>query len=212
MIAFMPLKFNSERLPAKNRKLLGGKPLYRWALDAMLQVSGLERIVVYCSESVDVPEGVELALRSPALDSPFVVSTELYRHFARQFPSESYLLFHSTAPFSEPATYQALVNCLRRYDSGLTVRRETTMFFGADGAPLNHAGCLPARTQDFPPLLRFTHAATSFSADLLLRHNRYVGFAPYFHHVTAAEAIDIDYPEDWDLAEAVAARRTEAMP
>jgi spore coat polysaccharide biosynthesis protein SpsF (cytidylyltransferase family) len=52
IVAIMPIKLNNERLPGKNVKMLGGKPLLQHELDMLLQLEELESINVYCSDEV----------------------------------------------------------------------------------------------------------------------------------------------------------------
>ncbi len=46
MIAYLIIKKHSERVPEKNFRELGGKPLFRWILDTLQEVVELERIVI----------------------------------------------------------------------------------------------------------------------------------------------------------------------
>ena len=49
IIAYVPIKMNNERLPGKNTKLLGEKPLIQYILDSLYQVDEIDQIYVYCS-------------------------------------------------------------------------------------------------------------------------------------------------------------------
>ena len=44
VVAIMPIKLKNERLPGKNTKLLGGKPLIQYALENLEQVEELDEI------------------------------------------------------------------------------------------------------------------------------------------------------------------------
>ena len=46
IVAVMPIKLNNERLPGKNTKILGDKPLLRYELDTLLKIKELESINV----------------------------------------------------------------------------------------------------------------------------------------------------------------------
>ncbi len=46
IVAILPMKANSDRVKGKNFKILGNKPLFRWILDTLLEVSEIETIVI----------------------------------------------------------------------------------------------------------------------------------------------------------------------
>ena len=45
-IALLPMKAHSERVSGKNFKKLAGKPLFRWILDSLLEVSIIDKVVI----------------------------------------------------------------------------------------------------------------------------------------------------------------------
>jgi len=45
-IALVPMKATSERVSGKNFKNLAGKPLFRWILDSLMDVSSIDKIVI----------------------------------------------------------------------------------------------------------------------------------------------------------------------
>ena len=46
IVALLPLKAHSERIPGKNFKPLAGKPLFRWILDTLLGIDAIDRVVI----------------------------------------------------------------------------------------------------------------------------------------------------------------------
>ena len=72
-VAIMPLKLNNERLPGKNTKLLGDKPLLQYELEALLSAGMTDSINVYCSDDTVIeflPKGVTFVKRPEFLDLP----------------------------------------------------------------------------------------------------------------------------------------------
>ena len=72
-----------------------------------------------------------------------------------------------------------------------------------DSKPLNFDPSHFPRTQDLPLILAETSIAYVFPRETFERYGRRVGVRPYIHEVGRIEAIDIDYPEDFALADAV---------
>ena len=73
IVAIMPIKLQNERLPGKNTKLLGDKPLLQYELVSLIKTDMLDSVNVYCSnESVCeyLPDGVNFIKRPEFLDLP----------------------------------------------------------------------------------------------------------------------------------------------
>lgn len=59
------------------------------------------------------------------------------------------------------------------------------------------------RTQDLPLIYAETSIAFVFTKESFLKHNRRLGSKPFVKEVGKIEAMDIDYPEDFEVADAV---------
>jgi CMP-N-acetylneuraminic acid synthetase len=46
VVALLPMKGHSERVPGKNLRPLAGRPLYHWILDTLLSVPSIATVVV----------------------------------------------------------------------------------------------------------------------------------------------------------------------
>jgi len=46
LVALLPMKAHSQRVSGKNFRLLGGRPLFRWMLDALLSIPAIDTIVI----------------------------------------------------------------------------------------------------------------------------------------------------------------------
>ena len=218
--AFVPIKLESLRVPGKNIRKLGDKPLCQYILDTLLEVkkSGyVKKVCVYCSSpsiAEYLPHGVELVLRSPSLDGQFVEGIDIYQAFQRQISSQWYLLCHTTSPFLHRDT---IIDCIKQvvlsrvggvdsgkaYDSAMTVARVKT-FSWFNRQPLNYTPSMGIpRTQTLNPVVWETSGLYLFPGGLLESGTR-VGDRPYMKLVGHREAVDIDTEDDWELAEAYA--------
>ena len=59
------------------------------------------------------------------------------------------------------------------------------------------------RTQDLNPLYDEVSAAYVFTKEVFEKYKRRIGKHPYITEVSGIECIDIDYPEDFLIADAV---------
>ena len=77
------------------------------------------------------------------------------------------------------------------------------LFWNSDGTPNNfRPECVP-RTQDLQPLYSEVSAAYVFLKKTFEKYQRRIGMVPYIVKVNGIEGIDIDYPEDFEIADAV---------
>lgn len=72
-----------------------------------------------------------------------------------------------------------------------------------NGKPINFDPDHFPRTQDLPLIYGETSIAYVFTKKSFLIHNRRLGSHPYIKEVDKIEAMDIDYPEDFAICDAI---------
>lgn len=203
--AVMPIKLNNERLPGKNTMLLGGKPLLQHELLTLEQTDLADEIYVYCSDEAVVPylpEGVRFLKRDPSLDLPASNFTQIFEAFSGEVFADIYVYAHATAPFITAETMTECIEAVKsgRFDSAFCAVKIQD-FLWKEGKPLNFdAGNLP-RSQDLDPIYRETSGVYVFTADVFKKYRRRIGIRPYVKEVSLKEAVDINNPEDFKLAQ-----------
>lgn len=207
IVAFVPIKLNSQRLPGKNLKNLGDRPLCYHIMRTLLNVPLIDKVYVYCSDMSVVdycPKNVVYLNRDKSLDRNETLGIEIYTSFCNEVEADYYVLAHATAPFLKPTSVEnalrKIINC--GYDSSFSAE-EIKTFCWYQGQPLNYSLTHVVRTQDIEPIIRETSGFYIFSRNLLLKGKRRIGDNPYIQLVSNIEAIDIDTKDDWDLCEAI---------
>lgn len=205
VVAFVPIRLNSKRVVGKNLKLLGGKPMMCYLLETLVKVPSIDEVYVYCSsEEVRplLPAGVKLLLRDTALDSDMALGEQIYDAFVREVDADVYMLAHTTSPFIKAETIgTAIEEVLQgRHDSAFSAQKIQT-FAWYNGSPLNYSPTSIPRTQTIEPVYIETSAFYIFTREMWLCRHRRVGDNPYMAIVGPVEGVDIDYPEDFELAE-----------
>ena len=209
VVAFVPLKLQSRRVPGKNLRALGGKPLFIWILDSLSRAKHIDQIYIFASEDwfAESPtysgeREVKQLERPRSLDSDDVTGEQIYQSFAAHVPSDYYLLAHATSPFLSPKTIDACVEAVfsEGFDSALTVKRHQTFVRDASGRPINFSLDRMLPTQRLSPVFSDTSGLYLFSAETLQSGKR-TGRNPYMKEVCFAEALDIDNEEDFLMAE-----------
>jgi len=205
VVAVMPIKTNNERLPGKNTKMLGGKPLLQYQLDNLLQIPQIDLVTVYCSNEAIVPylpDGVHFEKRPIELDLPTANFSQIFNSFARLHPADIYVFDHATAPFVSVETIQECLDAVLsgKHDSAFCAVKIQD-FLWQDGKPLNFDATNVPRSQDIKPIYRETSGVYVFTRQVWEKLHRRIGDKPYVKEVSFREAVDINNPEDFCLAE-----------
>ena len=188
-VAFVPLRLNSQRVAGKNLRLLGGEPLMCHILRTLAGIGEIDEVYAYCSDEricEYLPRSVRFLRRSPGLD----------------------VLAHATSPFIRAETVADALRHVRsgEYDSAFSAEKIQT-FAWFEGRPLNYALDDIPRTQTIEPVYIETSAFFIFPRTLWCGRGRRIGEKPYMAVVDRIEGLDIDNPEDFTMAEIIAASR-----
>ena len=154
------------------------------------------------------PRGVRFLRRDPSLDSDTTLGKEIYDSFTASVDADLYILAHATSPFIRAATVAGALAKVRsgEYDSAFSAEKVQT-FAWFEGKPLNYSLDNIPRTQTIEPVYVETSAFFIFSRELWRNRGRRIGERPYMAVVDHIEGLDIDYPEDFTMAEIIAASR-----
>ena len=207
-VALIPIKLNSKRIPCKNiRSFFDGTPLMYFIQKTCLESKLIDEVYVYCSdESVKnyLLPGVKFLKRPEFLDADYVNANDFICEFIKVVDADIYVNAHATSPFAKTATID---DCIQKvlsgeYDSAFCAE-SIKMFLWTRGKPLNFDPDHFPRTQDLPDIYGETSIAYVFTKESFIKYNRRLGKKPYIREVGKIEAMDIDYPEDFDIANAV---------
>ena len=203
--AIIPVKMNNERLPGKNTRILGDKPLMHYVRTALLKTDSIDTICVFCSnEEIKkyLLDGVEFLKRPEYLDLPSSNFTQIFECFMKDNDADIYVYAHATAPFISTETINDCINAVLsgKYDSAFCARKIQD-FLWKDGRPLNFDAQNVPRSQDIEPVYRETSGVYVYTKDVFQNLRRRVGNIPYIKELTIREAIDINEYEDFEFAE-----------
>jgi len=208
VVAFVPIKLNSERVPMKNiRAFKNGKPLISYILDTLLHVKEIDEIFVYCSsEEIKeyLPKGVQFLKRSEYYDLSTTPFNEVLAGFAKEVEADVYALTHATAPFISKESIEKAIDVVvnDKFDSSLTVSK-LQEFVWKNGKPFNYEIDNIPRTQDLEVMYVETCGLYVYERNLIIEDNRRIGDTPYLVEISKIEASDINEEEDFLIAEAL---------
>ncbi len=213
IVALLPMKAHSERIPGKNFKLLSGKPLYSWILESLLDIPEITKIIINTdarsaleSSGFRESERVEIHDRPEELCGDFVSMNRIIEFDIEQNPSDLYLMTHTTNPLLSSSTISSAIDALdsdKDSDSLFTVSEWRTRLYDAQGNPVNHNPDELLRTQDLDPLYEENSCLYLFTKQSFSVTRARIGSAPILFPTSRVESIDIDEPSDWTIAEAL---------
>lgn len=219
LVALVPMRHHSQRVPGKNYRDLAGKPLYRHIIETLLAVPEVNAIVVD-TDSGPVIEGlhrdfpqVKVIDRPEHLRADDMPMNEILIHDTTQFPADFYLQTHSTNPLLKAETIsraiQLLITNYPKFDSLFSVTRWQTRLYFQDGSAINHNPNELKQTQDLPPVYEENSCMYIFTRPNLLRKRHRISDHPLMFEIPRLEAVDIDEESDFQIADILMRMRLE---
>lgn len=217
---FIPIKQNSERVPGKNFRLVGGLPLYQVMITKAV-ASGCFTTVFVDSNSDEVADftrrqGAVPITRRPDLALPSANGNDLLVHHGEIEPSyDFYFQLFVTAPLLRVESIRSV--CAALLESGAHDSVLTTIahkgFFWRSGLPISYQPNLLPRSQDLVPIEEETTALYGITRESLLKYRCRVGARPHFFPVSRQEAIDLNTEDDFVYLDwLVATGRASLLP
>ena len=217
IVALLPMRHDSKRVPGKNFRLMCGKPLYAHIIETLLSVESISQVVVD-TDSPPVIEGltrdypqVKVLLRPDELRADTTPTNEILVYDTAQVPADLYLQTHSTNPLLKADTIRRAIDQLRHaypeYDSLFGVTRLQTRLWDELGRAVNHNPAVLLRTQDLPPIYEENSCIYLFTRETLISKRNRLGERPMMFEIDAREATDIDVELDFVIAETLMAHQ-----
>lgn len=213
IVAIVPMRHHSERVPAKNYRPLGGRPLYHHIVQTLAACPRVaETVIDTDSEQIrtDVEQTfpmVRVVDRPPNLRGDMVSMNDVLLNDVRRIDADYYLQTHSTNPFLRTESITRAIDeflaSRALHDSLFSVTRLQARLWRSDATPINHDPGQLIRTQDLAPVLLENSCLYLFSRDSLERHGSRIGDRPLLFELPGDEAWDIDDETDFRIAEAL---------
>jgi CMP-N-acetylneuraminic acid synthetase len=217
IVAFVPMRHDSERVKGKNYRPLGGRPLYHHIVSSLLVCPQIDEVVIDTDSTLIAVEAesafpnVRVLSRPDHLLGGDVPMNDVLLNDIEQVDADLYVQTHSTNPLLRAETIQAALDTFLdsrdRHDSLFTVTPLHTRLWTPDGGAINHDPAVLLRTQDLPPVMEENSCLYVFDAETLKRRGNRIGERPLLYPLDPHEACDIDDELDWLLVETLYAQR-----
>ena len=215
VVALLPMKGSSERVPNKNLKDFCGQPLYHRILNTLLDSKYISEIVVNTDGSrikEDLTNNykgkVTIHDRPDEIISDFVSMNKIIEYDINKVEADLYVQTHSTNPMLKTETIDSAIKTYfeikEKYDSIFSVTRVQTRLYGSDGSPLNHDPVTLLRTQDLPPIYEENSNFYIFTKKSFENAKRKrIGSNALMFEMDQIEAKNIDELNDFIIAESL---------
>ena len=208
--AVIPIRTGSQRVKDKNLRPFGDTNLMELKIKTLLQVPELTSIVVNTNseEAINIVNkcyrgGVRTHRREEYYASSKCSGSEFFRHLGEVTDTDIFVYCPCTSPFVKPQTISQCINQFLSssgYDSLATVS-SIKEFLWLDGKPMNYDPAHAPNSQNLPDVVALNFGVTVVRREDLIQNCNIIGKNPQFVVTNEIEAIDIDTPLDFYIAE-----------
>lgn len=211
--AVIPIRSGSQRVKDKNLRPFANTTLMENKINSLLKVPELDSIIVNTNseEAIEIVSkkysgGVNWHRREEYYASSQCSGSEFFQHLGEVTDTDIFVYAPCTSPFIKPETIsqciQAYLNKPDDCDCIATVS-VVKEFMWLDGKPVNYDPLHAPNSQNLPNIVALNFGATVTSREDLISNHNIIGKHPKFIETTDIEAIDIDTPLDYYLAEQI---------
>lgn len=209
VVAFLPAKGTSSRIPSKNMKLLDGVPLFLHTLKKLVDCEFIDEVYLD-SESDEILDFADYLdykklKRDPKLADNNTDGHKMFYNEVQQVDADIYVQILGTSPFIKAETIKRGIDLLMNdssYDSVVLVRREKQYLW--DGSkPCYDRKHIP-NSVDLLDTIIESMGLYIIRGETAKKEKRRYGDRCYLMTANPMESLDINCPEDFMLAEYVA--------
>lgn len=213
LIAMIPARIGSKRIPKKNIRYMHDKPLLQYAIDSAIASNCFSEVWVN-SESDLIGElavecGAKFHKRPDELSSDTATNQQFTEEFLIKHPCDYVIMVNSTSPVLRVDTIRKFCDFVKenQYDTVFTVIDEYAECFLGD-EPINFSLDKKVNSQNLRPVRKIVWALTAWKRDKFLEtvSNNLCGTYSGkigLYSIPKDESCDLDTPEDWAIAEGI---------
>ncbi|WP_422356274.1 cytidylyltransferase domain-containing protein [Roseivirga pacifica] len=217
---FLPIRTGSQRVINKNLRPFAGfengilelklrQLLKSVAIDEVLLSTNDPSAIKLAADLDPKSERIKVVERPQALCLDTTSLTDLINYVPSVVTHDLILWGHATTPLVNAAVYDKAILDYKEaiqngYDSLISGCSFKNFLFRRKDNKLikeQQSGLKWPRTQDLPDLFEVNHAIFLAHKDIYIRHQNRVGLNPFFYEMDRLTSTDIDWEEDFKIAE-----------
>ena len=214
--AVVAVRKGSQRVPNKNIRPFGDTTLLDLKLQTLLKVSNLDEIIVNsdCDEMLDIGKkyGVKTVKRELYFASSQATNSEFHGHIGKTTDTDFIFLAPVCSPFIGVKKHEDAINQFLNSDcDSLTSTHLVKGHLWLDGNPINYDLNNVPNSQDLPNIQMLNYGITIVDKKIMEKYSRVVGNNPIFTILNEYEAVDVNTPLEWDIAELLYKTKKEQL-
>ena len=214
IVAVIPARLGSNRVKAKNLRLINGKPLIYYAINATKNTPYFSEIYINSESQIFglIAEryGVKFYNRPPELATSQSMIDEYIYNFLKNIKCDILAVVNPTSPFIQTKEIEAAIENFIELDYDTQLACEdirTHSFYKNVAVNFSISGKHP-RSQDLEPVKALNFAITLWKSKSFIEQYEKYGHAVYtgeigLYSFSGLSTIDIDWEEDFVLAEII---------
>lgn len=212
VVAFLPAKGSSERIQNKNTQILDGKPLFLRQLEKLVKYDFIDEVYLdtESEEIIDLASVVNCKVlkRDPALASNKTDGNQMFYNEVKQVEADIYIQILCTSPFIKGDTIKEGIDILKQsneFDSVVLVRKEKQYTWNPEKGKTNYDLNNIPNSNNLPDTIVETMGLYIVKSEAAHTLKKRIGDRPFLLEAKAIEAVDVNYPDDFELANYIAA-------
>ena len=207
IIAMVPIRAGSTRVPNKNIRKFADTSLLELKLKVLKKVKGITQVIVStdCQIAAEIAnkQNVKVQWRNKYYAGSEITNDQHWLHIAQTTPGDIVFLAQVTSPLLRVRSIQNALNTFLNsdlYDSLNSVSAEKK-FLWKDMKPINYDINVTPKSQDLPNIISLNFAITIIQKKVMIERKNVIGYKPSFFELDKVESLDIDDLIDFKIAE-----------
>ena len=207
IIAMVPVRAGSTRVPNKNTRKFANTNLLELKLKVLKNVSEINQIIVStdCDIAAEIAykQSIKVQWRSKYYAGSEVTNDQHWLHIAKTTPGDIVFLAQVTSPLLRVSSIQKALNTFSNSGSNDSLNSVSVekKFLWKDMNPINYDINVTPKSQDLPNIVSLNFAITIIHKQAMIKRKNVIGYRPYFFELDKVEALDIDDLFDFKVAE-----------
>tara|TARA_B100000795_G_scaffold84546_1_gene61427 strand:- start:6854 stop:7534 length:681 start_codon:yes stop_codon:yes gene_type:complete len=215
---FLPCRAGSERVPDKNTKSFAGLEggLLKIKLNQILKINLVDKIILSTNDprvmeiALNISDRIVIDVRSEELSLSSTSTDDLVKYIPSIIAEGHVLWTHTTSPFLTNDIYNEAIKIYLEnleigiHDSLMTVNKLQTFLWDKNGS-FNYDRKIEKwpRTQTIQELYEINSGIFINSIENYAKFQDRIASNPYLMNTKGHASFDIDWPEDFELAEMI---------
>lgn len=208
--AIIPVRAGSVRCTYKNNRIFDNTNLLEMKIAVLKRVKNISKIIVSSSDQylqeIAARCGTTVHQRDAVYSTSETSGSELYKCLAEAVESEDMMYVTCVSPFVRPETYEKAIEMYfekkkTKHNDSIVCCKKIKEFLWLDNKPINYDPKTAPPSQLLPDVYELTFGFNIIETKYVQKNGSIVGEVPYMYEVSDIEAIDIDTPFDFTVAE-----------